>query len=63
MQIKKWVHFDGNNEKSEFVNLIRTCHSEMEAVQKVMEKFSLSIYDAQDAVINFIKEIGRDIPK
>lgn len=34
----------------------------MEAIQRVMQKYSLDIYDAQDAVNNFIKEIGHDLP-
>lgn len=62
MKIKKWVHFDGNNEKNEFLGIIRNSRTEMEAIQRVMQKYSLDIYDAQDAVNNFIKEIGHDLP-
>lgn len=60
MQIKKWVYFDTQNEKTEFIRLLRSSNTEIEAIQKVSDKYpDMSLYDIEDAVKNFIKEIGK----
>lgn len=60
MQIKKWVYFETQNEKTEFIKLIRSSNTEIEAIQKVSDKYpNMSLYDVQDAVKNFIKELGK----
>lgn len=60
MQIKKWVYFETQNEKTEFIKLIRSSSTEIEAIQKVSDKYpNMSLYDVQDAVKNFIKELGK----
>lgn len=59
MRVRYFAWFETKHEKTEFINLIRSCRSDMEAVGKVMDKYpKLSITEAAGIVDNFKKEIN-----
>lgn len=59
MRVKYFAWFDSKHEKTEFVNLLRECRSDMEAVSKVMERYpEINMSEAMGVVENFKKKIN-----
>lgn len=59
MRVKYFAWFETKHEKTEFVNLIKSCRSDMEAIGKVMDKYpNLNMSEAAGIVDNFKKEIN-----
>lgn len=64
MQIRKWVYFETKNEKTEFIRIIQSSRTDIEAIQKISDKYpEISLFDIEDAVKNFIKELGKEANK
>lgn len=59
MRVRYFAWFETKHEKTEFVNLIKSCRSDMEAISKVMDKYpDLNMSEAAGIVDNFKKEIN-----
>jgi hypothetical protein len=59
MRVRYFAWFETKHEKTEFVNLIKSCRSDMEAIGKVMDKYpDLNMSEAAGIVDNFKKEIN-----
>lgn len=59
MRVKYFAWFETKHEKTEFINLIRSCRSDVEALKKVLDKYpELSMVEASGIVDNFKKEIN-----
>lgn len=59
MRVRYFAWFETKHEKTEFVNLIKSCRSDMEAIGKVMDKYpNLNMSEAAGIVDNFKKEIN-----
>lgn len=60
MQVKYYAWFETKHEKTEFIHLLNSCRSEMEAFAKVMDKYpNLSISQVNGIVENFKTEINK----
>lgn len=60
MQVRYFAWFETKHEKTEFIQLLNSCRSDMEAVAKVMDKYpNLSISQATGIVDNFKNEINK----
>lgn len=60
MQIRYFAWFETKHEKTEFIKLLNSCRSDIEAVNKVSERYpELSYSKVQGVVDNFKKEIGK----
>lgn len=60
MQIRYFAWFETKHEKTEFIKLLNSCRSDIEAVNKVSEKYpELPYSKVQGVVDNFKKEIGK----
>jgi hypothetical protein len=60
MQVKYYAWFETKHEKTEFIKLLNSCRSEMEAFAKVMDKYpNLSISQVNGIVENFKNEINK----
>lgn len=59
MRVKYFAWFESKHEKTEFLDLIRTCRSDMEAVIKIVNKYpKVTLSEAQGVVDNFKKELN-----
>lgn len=59
MRVRYFAWFETKHEKTEFINLIKSCRSDMEAIGKVMDKYpDLNMSEAAGIVDNFKKEIN-----
>lgn len=60
MQVRYFAWFDSQSEKTEFIKIINSSKSEIDAVNKVMAKYpNLSISQINGIVQNFKKEINK----
>lgn len=60
MQVRYFAWFETKHEKTEFIKLLNSCRSEMEAIGKVMDKYTnLSMSQVHGIVDNFKKEINK----
>ena len=60
MQIRYFAWFETKHEKTEFIELLNSCRSDIEAVNKVSERYpELPYSKVQGVVDNFKKEIGK----
>lgn len=60
MRVKYFAWFDSKHEKTEFINLLRTCRSDIEATSKLMQKYpDLKMSEVAGIVDNFKQEIGK----
>lgn len=60
MQVRYFAWFDNQSEKTEFIKIINSSKSEIDAVNKVMAKYpNLSISQINGIVQNFKKEINK----
>lgn len=60
MQIRYFAWFETKHEKTEFIKLLNSCRSDIEAVNKVSERYpELPYSKVQGVVDNFKKEIGK----
>lgn len=60
MRVRYFAWFDSKHEKIEFVNLIKSAKSDIDAVNKVMQKYpELTLSEVSGIVDNFKKEINK----
>lgn len=60
MEVRYFAWFDTKHEKTEFINLIRSCSSKTQAINKVLDKYpNLTMLEATGIVENFEKEINK----
>ena len=60
MQIRYFAWFETKHENTEFIKLLNSCRSDIEAVNKVSERYpELPYSKVQGVVDNFKKEIGK----
>lgn len=60
MQVRYFAWFDSKHEKTEFINLLRSAKSDIDAVNKVMSKYpELSLSEVNGIVDNFKNEINK----
>lgn len=60
MQVRYFAWFDSKHERTEFLNLLRSCKSDIEATRKVLDKYPhLKLNEARGIVDNFKKEIDK----
>ena len=60
MQIRYFAWFETKHEKTEFIKLLNSCRSDIEAVNKVSERYpELPYSKVQGVVDNYKKEIGK----
>lgn len=60
MQIKYYAWFETKSEKTELLQLIRESRSDIEAIGKILQKYSnVKLNEAQGIVENFKKEINK----
>lgn len=60
MRVRYFAWFESKHEKTEFVNLIKSAKSDIDAVNKVMQKYpELTLSEVSGIVDNFKKEINK----
>lgn len=60
MRIRYFAWFDSKAEKNEFIGLINSSRSDIEAIRKVMDKYpELKMAEAAGVVDNFKKELNK----
>lgn len=60
MQVRYFAWFETKHEKTEFIQLLNSCRSDVEAVTKVMDKYpNLSFAQIEGIVDNFKNEINK----
>lgn len=60
MRVRYFAWFDSKNERTEFINLLRSAKSDIDAVNKVMQKYpELTLSEVSGIVNNFKKEINQ----
>lgn len=60
MQVRYFAWFETKHEKTEFIELLNSCRSDVEAVNKVMDKYPhLTFAQVEGIVDNFKKEINK----
>lgn len=60
MQVRYFAWFDSKHERTEFINLLRSAKSDIDAVNKVMQKYpELTLSEVSGIVNNFKKEINK----
>ena len=60
MRVSYFVWFDSKHERTEFINLLRSAKSDIDAVNKVMQKYpELTLSEVSGIVNNFKKEINQ----
>lgn len=60
MHVRYFAWFDSKYERTEFINLLRSAKSDVDAVNKVMQKYpELTLSEVSGIVNNFKKEINQ----
>lgn len=60
MRVRYFAWFDSKHERAEFINLLRSAKSDIDAVNKVMQKYpELTLSEVSGIVNNFKKEINQ----
>lgn len=60
MRVRYFAWFDSKPERTEFINLLRSAKSDIDAVNKVMQKYpELTLSEVSGIVNNFKKEINQ----
>lgn len=60
MRVRYFAWFDSKCERTEFINLLRSAKSDIDAVNKVMQKYpELTLSEVSGIVNNFKKEINQ----
>lgn len=60
MHVRYFAWFDSKHERTEFINLLKSAKSDVDAVNKVMNKYpELSLSEVSGIVNNFKKEINK----
>lgn len=60
MHVRYFAWFDSKHERTEFINLLRSAKSDVDAVNKVMQKYpELTLSEVSGIVNNFKKEINQ----
>lgn len=60
MHVRYFAWFDSKQERTEFINLLRSAKSDIDAVNKVMQKYpELTLSEVSGIVNNFKKEINQ----
>jgi hypothetical protein len=60
MRVRYFAWFDSKQERTEFINLLRSAKSDIDAVNKVMQKYpELTLSEVSGIVNNFKKEINQ----
>lgn len=60
MHVKYFAWFESKHERTEFINLLNSAKSDIDAVNKVMQKYpELSLSEVSGIVNNFQKEINK----
>ncbi len=60
MHVRYFAWFDSKHEKTEFINLLKSAKSDVDAVNKVMQKYpDLTLSEVSGIVNNFKKEINQ----
>lgn len=60
MRVRYFAWFDSKLERTEFINLLRSAKSDIDAVNKVMQKYpELTLSEVSGIVNNFKKEINQ----
>lgn len=60
MRVRYFAWFDSKRERTEFINLLRSAKSDIDAVNKVMQKYpELTLSEVSGIVNNFKKEINQ----
>ena len=60
MRVRYFAWFDSKHEKTEFINLIKSAKSDIDAVNKVTKKYpELTLSEVSGIVDNFKKEINK----
>ena len=60
MQVRYFAWFETKHEKTEFIQLLNSCRSDVEAITKVMDKYpNLSVSQVNGIVDNFKNEINK----
>ena len=61
MRVDYFAWFESESERTEFIKLLNSSRTEMEAVSKVLSKYpEIVMTKAAGIVQNFKKEIGKD---
>lgn len=62
MQVKYFAWFESKHEKTEFINLLNSCRSDVEAINKVLQANpTLKTAEAAGIVDNFKKELNKKL--
>lgn len=60
MQIRYFAWFESKHEKTEFIKLLNSCRSDIEAIAKIMKLYpELKQYEVAGVVGNFRKELNK----
>ena len=60
MRVRYFAWFDSKHESTEFINFLRSAKSDIDAVNKVMQKYpELTLSEVSGIVNNFKKEINQ----
>lgn len=60
MRVRYFAWFSSKHERTEFINLLRSAKSDIDAVNKVMQKYpELTLSEVSGIVNNFKKEINQ----
>lgn len=60
MHVRYFAWFDSKHERTEFINLLKSAKSDVDAVNKVMNRYpELSLSEVSGIVNNFKKEINK----
>lgn len=60
MHVKYFAWFESKKERTEFISLLRSARSDVDAINKVMQKYpELSLSEVSGIVDNFKKEINK----
>lgn len=60
MQVRYFAWFDSKQEKNDFIKLLNGCRSDIEAQNKIMQKYpEIKLTEVAGIVNNFKKEINK----
>ena len=60
MRVKYFAWFESKHERTEFIKLLNSAKSDIDAINKVMQKYpELSLSEVSGIVDNFKKEINK----
>ena len=60
MRVKYFAWFETKHEKTEFIKLLNSCRSDVEAINKILQKYpELKMSEASGIVNNFKNELNK----